>query len=371
MSDWLSNRKARARVVALLAKAGVPLELEVAKVVSEVVEEMSGTTGIFPSSETVVYEPPDSPGTYRELDRLFQLYQEVVLDDRTGLQLLVSAPIECKSREDVELFLFPTDRTRALKRFPLFGDFIGSRLGSRLRGTLAALRQENVGSLVALKIKNGSTPGSVEKEELVYKAGGAVYDFAYSDMQGFNGDGREVQVIRDLDLLTQFDAFRNEHQWTWEFALPRFVTGLSHEVREQFREAYFGTGRLFHSLHAHVPIVCVDSPLYEVKWEPTGHDVEFREIPSAASIIRKQGWPGECRGGLLEKGPELPVLITNPKHLPQVLRRLDQWRQAIVTALQGASKGEMRDWPIEAALYRAAMRIYGDVHSWHYRSDLD
>jgi len=371
MSKWIENAGARAHVEALLAKAGVPLELEVASVAQAVVEEFLGDESVKASSEALVYESPDDLGTYREVDRRFSLYQEFELDEHTGVQLIISVPIECKSREEMELFLFPSDRERVTRRFPLYGDFIGSRLGRRLRSTFATLQHHTLGSFVSLRIHDGSTPQAVEKEELIYKAGGSLYDFVAADARTHASSPREAEVLEELGIWEDFLAFRRSKHWLWEFALPAFVKTLTAEQTGAFQEGYSGSGRMYYGLHGAIPVVCVDSPIYEVAWKTSESATGFTETNGGVGAMRKQRWPGECGPYLLETGPEVPVIVTNPAHLAEVLYEADGWRKAIVAVLAGAPAEEKTSWALEAALYRVAIIHFAESQGWYYRSDLE
>jgi hypothetical protein len=371
-ADWTTNDEARARVVTLLGKAGVPLELAVAEITSRVTVELTRGNDVFAWSEPLVYESPQDPGIFREVDRLFVLYQELELDERTGVGLSFNAPIECKVREDVEMFLFRTEQVQVIKRFPIFGEFIGSRLGRRLRSTFGPLDQLAVGQFVSLKITSGRTPHAVEKEELIYKAGGAVYDFVGSELRTSHAERDfEAELVHDLGIFTAFNKFKEAKNWPWKFAFQHWINVIDEQLVADFNDASH-PGQVTYGVHGHLPIVCVNSPLHEAKWNSERtDDTQFSTIGAAVTIIRKLHWPGPDRYYLQAQSPELPVVVTNPENLPAILRLLDAWRIAVREALTAAPPDEKARWRLEAGLFRAAHRAFESEDSLPYRSDHD
>jgi hypothetical protein len=121
-----------------------------------------------------------------------------------------------------------------------------------------------------------------------------------------------------------------------------------------------------------LPIVCVNGPIYSVKWEPSSDVRNFTEIPCCLTSIRKHGWPGKAYDGLLMPRPEVPAIVTNPANLQSVLELGHGWSQEIRRILTTESPEIFDSWPLEASLYHQALRISGQNTLPHnYRSDLD
>src|SRR5438067_2218659 len=106
-SEWRTNREASRRVTALLEQAGIPLELQVAKVCKDFYASHTRPKAVRVNSETIVYSTSATESDYRQVDRNVQIYEEFQVGQLTGIQLMVNMPIECKHRKNIECFAFP------------------------------------------------------------------------------------------------------------------------------------------------------------------------------------------------------------------------------------------------------------------------
>ena len=154
------------------------LELETATACDAALLKLSLPEGVHVSGEPVVYDPDADGITYREVDYVATLYREFLVNNRTGIQLNFSLPIECKSRRDVEYFAYGMNHTEHVAPFPLASQHYSSPLFNVAQSAQTSAFANGLRArIVSMVIKDGQTPEKVDDENLIYNSGGALYDF--------------------------------------------------------------------------------------------------------------------------------------------------------------------------------------------------
>lgn len=370
-SEWISNEGATNQVKTLLEHAGVPLELEVSNICSEF---CSSHLDDNISSEQIVYSSPDTMDTFREVDQNVQIYKEFEINNFTKVQLIVNIPIECKYRKDIEVIAFPQIKKEYYNRFPVHSDFCGSSFFRILKNAYNACSELPLASIVLLEVENGKTPKKVHSENLVYNAVGALYDFIKFDLSAEEEAEPTYsdRLVDELDLFKEFEAYLLEKKYLWDYVLSSWISSLDEQKCNLFKGRYYGGNPPYHHLCTHLPVVCINGPLYSTKWSTQNKIEAFHEIPFCFTVIRKQGWPGAAYSGLMTRSPEVPAIVTNAQNLRSVLEIGFNWYKEIYENLIGASKEVLDRWPLEACVFQRVMRHFHQKKiKSGYRSDLD
>src|SRR5262245_56397173 len=148
-STWLSTPGATDQVKLLLQRAGIPLELSVANISQEFCSSRKrGKSPVF-STQKVVYAKSRLEQIYSEVDGLVQVYDEFEVSDHLGIQLIFNMIIECKFREDVEIFGFSSPDNESRNNFPLHGDLQDSKYFLRLNKSFGAFNSLEVADIAA------------------------------------------------------------------------------------------------------------------------------------------------------------------------------------------------------------------------------
>ncbi|MEA1995899.1 MAG: hypothetical protein U9N18_07165 [Campylobacterota bacterium] len=372
VSKWSSNAKTKNRVKDLLDQAGIPLEIKVAIACREFCQSRDAMGQVHIITERIVYSPSPSEEIYREIDQHVQIYEEFEVDELTGIQLIVNLPIECKHRADIEVFGFPSISFSNIHRgFPIHGDsFAGSTYFRSLRESYLYLSKLYAFNIVLVEIKDG-TPKKIYKEDLIYKAAGSLYDWVLFDISGSDIEEAQHNPIVD-ELFKDFQDYLQKHHYTWWFVLREWINKkIDIEKCMKFNERYFGGHRIYHDVTAHLPIVCVNGPLYSVKIDSNLTIEDFEERLFLTTLIRKQGWPGSAEIGLLSRTPEVPVVVTNPEGLKTVLEIGFGWYQDIRKRLETAPPEVLKRWVLESTFFERVCSYYNRQEGVNYRSDLD
>lgn len=327
-SEWLRS-EAKEQVKKLLKQAGITLEIEVRGLCNKFCQSHNKPAQVFVSTEKVVYAPSFSEEKYREVDQRVQVYDEFEADQFTGIQLIVNLPIECKYRADTEAFGFSAPSSSNLhRRFAISGSLAGSTYFSLLHNSCSCLSALQSFDIILVKIKKGKTPKGIHEENLIYNAAGSLYDFVLFDLEEFKGNAQNYSLVEEL--FENFRGYLRRHHYVWLFVLRDWIDKeIKLEQCDKFNQEYFGGSRSYHSIIAHLPIICINGPLYHVKLDSELNIEDFEEIPFLTTSIRKQGWPGSIDIGLLCKDPVVPVVVTNPNGLNNVLEIGFKWYQEI------------------------------------------
>jgi hypothetical protein len=372
-SIWTSGDGARKRVAELLEQAGVPLELQVAGVCNDFIVAHAQQEDFAPTSQRIVYSPSEHDGEYREIDQCLKIYREVSVNQNTYFPVYFQYPIECKYRKDTEFFAFPSADEHLQRRFPVYSYMLkGSSLFDSFT-ELFDIYELPTSSLVALRIDGGETPQKVHDENLIYNAAGALYDFIQSDLIVESNNRaaswrsqKANKIMDDMELLPVLQKHLRSGYYGVRSFLDREITD---EHCTEFNKLFHGDDPFsFEAIKMNLPIVCVNGPIYSVAWEHPIGIGEFQEMKYCLTSIRKRGWPGEIYSGLLNEGPEVPVIVTNPDNLMHVLELGYEWLDDLNSALIGASASTLKRWLLEASIYqRASEFAVADGTQFGYR----
>lgn len=372
-SDWLNNSEALRRVTQILRQAGIPLELRAANECQSFCQEKSGPDIPHLRSGKLVYSPHDDHNSYREVDQLVTIHEEFPIGEYTGVQLIGSVPIECKHRHDVEYFAFPIQDNTAHEGFPAWSDLAGSQLFRSLRGTYSTVQRFAPSLVSMVDIRDGKTPSSLFKENLIHNSIASLYDFILTDIGDSPLLGRtfDDKDMRNTDSFTKFQRYIKKNRYAWWSVLRDQVAKIPLNACRQFNKTLY-KGRVFYGMHFALPIVCVDGPIYSVSSNQSFEITDYVEIDSCLISIRKQNWPGHARFTLLRRTAEVPAVLTNPKGLRGVLEAAFAWHREIRNALVNADPIQVERWQLETALYSKVLEYYGKKEPLLcYRSDID
>jgi hypothetical protein len=376
-SAWLKSDGARKRVTEMLYNAGAPLELEVEAVCKQFADQAVTTTDtINIRSEKVVYSTRADPEKYREVDQLVTFYDELDVSDLTGVQLIAHIPIECKSRSNLEYFAFPVEQKTAYRSFPMWSELGWSQYLDSLRTTYYTLSDLKAASITMLQINNGEQPQNHHKENLHYNGAGALYDFVLFDAEDACPRGLSKEENEWIDETGTFLRLQQElASQPFPFgALRTYIHDLSLDQCRSFNEHAGEQAAMFYMTKLYIPILCVNGPIYMVKWEHSSGITGYEPTNACILQIRKQGWPGPLRYWLLNRTPEVPVILTNTEGLHGCLNEALTWYKRIAQTLTDSPRELLERVPLESALYIRAIEYYANQlskRSGAFRSDLD
>ena len=341
------------------------LETQTADVCSRFVRATDHKEGISVSTESVTYGRDTEESPLRQIDQRVKIYKEFILDERTGVQWILSIPAEVKYRKDVEVFGINYPQKSYRPQMPTTGFLHGSQLSKSLLWTL--LDEVPLAQPVFLDITNGATPKKVHEESLAYNAAGALYDFIRFDLQGEEEVASyEEKIISDMRLLQRFEKhLRNKHYAWWSVIYPWMNENLTNVLAKEFNRRV-GGGRVYYGLNVHVPVLIVNGPVWRYRppaIEPCGGFLTRVRVPH---------WPGILRRFLIRYTAEAPLVITNMNGLPKILRLCLKWFRETEKTMKQVDKQILARWPIEAAFYRAVIAKHSqDDPGDRLQSDLD
>lgn len=373
-SEWHSNKGASSRVAQILEQAGIPLELQVASICKEFFSTSSSSDKVDIFTEKIIYSQSDSEEEYREIDQRVTFYEEFEVSDLTGVMLDVRMPIECKYRKDVEFFAFCISENDSHQGFPIFGDFAGSEYFRSLESTYKKIENIDVCAITMVEIADGRTPQKIHKENLIYNAAAALYDYViFTANQYIETDFTfENNLIDSLGLFEKYQKYLKKNCYDWSTTLRKWSKkAISKQKINQFNSNYFSNKRIFHYLCAYIPIICVNGPIYRVTWSKNSGIKTFERIDYCLSTIRKHGWPGKARFSLVKRTAEVPVVVTNIDGLKQALDIGRVWYEEIHRALTEGSSELKNRWALESAFYNRVVRHYSKLeNNYAYQSDI-
>jgi hypothetical protein len=376
--EWLSNEGASQRVIALLNDSGIPHELRVAALCRAFCASYSGDRRPHARTQKLVYST-DSMGEYREIDQFVELYEEFNVDELTAIDLSFNIPVECKHRSDVEYFAFPLPMVRP-HPFPVASMLSGSDYFRSLAPTYRILRSIPLADLRLVQIKDGRTPKIIHKENVIYNAAAALYDFVLFEVQHYGPSMSNHSMLDDpllQELFERFQAYLDQFHYAWWMVLREWMKENVSCRAEDFNKRYFGGERdpgghqVHYGVEIYLPIVCISGDLFEVH---TGELLEitgFAKINACIATIRKHSWPGNARFALLAQGADVPVVVTNLAGLTGVLDIAVTWFRDMQAILKSANPS-VKAWPVEALFFQKVIHYFAAAEPEEgYRSDSD
>jgi hypothetical protein len=362
---WSGVTGAHNHVIRLLQDSGALLETQAAEACSRFVRATHQKKGISVSTESVTYGRDTEESPLRQIDQRVQMYKEFILDERTGVQSILSIPVEVKYRKDVEVFGINYPQKSYRPRMPTTGFFHGSQLSKTLLWTL--LDEIVLAQPIFLDITNGTIPRKVHEDNVAYNAAGALYDFIRFELQREEEvTSYEGKIISDMRLLQRFEKYLGKKHYAWWSVIYAWIKeNLTNVLAEEFNRRV-GGGRVYYGLNVHVPVLIVNGPVWRYKppaIEPCG---------ALLTRVRVPRWPGTLRQFLIRYTAEAPLVITNTDGLPRVLRLCMKWFRDTENTMKQADKQMLARWPIEAAFYRAVLAKHSQNEPGdRLQSDLD
>jgi hypothetical protein len=357
MSRWQNEESAIARVSELLRESSLPLELETAEIVTKFLDDLPDKSDdLFFENGRLVYSP-ENDDTYREVDHVLTMYESDDMgNDYASVHLTTITPIECKSRRSVEFFAFSDPSVAGLVApFPAFSIFTELPELVSINHDIAAFKLLLNAQTSGIRFKeDGKTPVSIHDENLIYNAGGSLYDFISADisMHAVEINDAAPSILAQLGVLDGLADVAVSQDY--DSAVKTYCENLSDETCREFLELYHAeTDMPF--LQANVlyfPIVCVDVPIHEVAWEPASGIKGFTEIPFCAVTHVKHGWPGAHRKYIGRTAAT--VLFTNISHLREALDLMNAWRITVRRHLFDMPKRRGSRWPLELMIWTEA-----------------
>lgn len=368
-SDWFSNSQTKNFVKDMLVKAGIPLEYKVSSICNKFAEKNTGES-IYIEADKLLYCPSFTEDIYREVDQRIIIYNEFPVDDTTVICLLVNVLIECKARKDTELFCFEPDNIKQSKfYFPVYGKPAKSSFFKTTMDTYKNFSDIINSDVQIMQIEKGTTPKKMYEENIIYNAAGSLYDFISFDIA--YGEEEQVESNEMIEyLFNEYKSYLDENKYEWSSTLKAWMSKIDIEICKKYNETIFGDGRTFEYVAAHLPVVCMDSPIYKVSFNENKDIKDFEEIKFCATTIRKNGWPGKNEAELLCSTAEVPVIVTNIEGLNDVLIKAYNWHKSIKEKLLSADKTLVTRWPLEAALFKRIYSYYISHNNNRYRSDI-
>jgi hypothetical protein len=350
----LESDQAKKFVAEVLAKSGVPLQLQVAAICREY-------TARFPDRRAIsnigrlVYSTGENGDIYREVDHALRMSKHFSVGPSDYEWLNVIVLIECKSRENVSYFVFKDDVERFREAAPVATVLVNTPLVKQLRtrSTPVDVHAE----VVAVRSDDGKTPKTLEKENLLYNAAGSLYDFIAHDID-VEDIGRQRQAL--VNAATESGAL--EQMAKRKFEAVKLRCDAADLVSEEIVARFFDivTNNWYDwGITCYLPIVCVNGPIYEAQLE----SAEFTPLDFAYCSFRKQGWPGAAWAYLVNQRPEATAILTNPTGLGAVL---DMARRLFETILERARTVEPM---VAQRAPLAAARAVNNRDRSKYRSD--
>jgi hypothetical protein len=298
-------------------------------------------------------------------------YKEFQLDEQTGIVLNVSVPIEAKWRKDIEAFGIRLPPESYMPRVPVASALYGSSLGYAVLLPEQPFHDAPLTRLVFLEIEEGKTPKKIHKENLIFNVSSKLFDFSKFDFTCHDSQiGRDF-VVRHK-LLNRFDYYLREKNYAWWSELRGWMDeNLTEATCNTFNKNYFVGRRVFFTVRAHLPILCVNMPLHEVV-ESKDNLLIFKNCDWMVSRVRVPSWPGPLRTRLIRYTVEPPLVITNLAGLPLFLQKVFSWFLEIEQSLRRTKPQVKKRWPLEASFFQAAVNKYmQDQEEGEIRSDLD
>jgi hypothetical protein len=367
--DWITNDGARAHFLRLTQDTGIFLENRLAELASAFATSSTKRKAVRVSAESVTYGRDTEESPLRQIDQLVQFYKEFVLDDRTGIQLIMNVPIEAKYRRDVETCAvsYPTGSYRPA--LPIVSDLHGSSLGATLR-TIKLFEGYKLSQPVFIEVEEGITPKRIFGENLVFSAAAALYDFIHFACAEHSIPIGE-SFIKKARLLERFEKYLAEKHYAWWAVILEWMNeNLSSSLVARFNQEFL-PDRCYFGVNVFIPVLFMNGPIHDLENATNKEAPVFRSCDAIITRVRVPRWPGRLRRDLLGYTAEAPLIITNQSGLAQLLTSCLDGFLAFETCLKRARPILGERWPIEAAFYQMALDRFLTGEESGVRSDLD
>lgn len=366
--NWTESNGARDRVAELLEESGTLLESHLSEICQAFSGDHRNKKGVRLSAEAITYGHEDNLSSLRQIDHRVSLYKEFILDERTGVQLMVDVLAEAKFRRDVEIVGADLPKGSYRPRLPLAGFLHGSRL-SRGIESLTPFEGLPLMNPVLLEIAGGTTPKKVYGENLVHNAAASLYDFITFDLKEATEAevvAEEEKILSDMGLPQRFQKYLAETHYWWAAVLRDWMAENLTDTHSREFNRRLGAGRVYHSVHGYVPILFLNGEVW--RYLRPG----FKPCDSLLTRVRVPNWPGGLRASLIRYTVEAPLLVTNAGGLRSLLDSSLEWFFGIEKALRVSDETFRPRWPIEAAFFKALVkRELAEHPERSLRSDLD
>ncbi len=219
-----------------------------------------------------------------------------------------------------------------------------------------------------LEIRGGREPQRIHSENLLHNAGAALYDFIKFDLRAEEEpeESYEGKIIKDMRLVERFEQYLKEKHYPWFSVIKSWMLeNLTATLVEEYNRR-FGKGRIYYGITGHIPIVCLNAPLWNLS---TG---KFHPHEALLTRVRIPNWPGKLRRELIRYTAEAPLVLTNVRGLTRVLKESLEWFLGLEASLKSANGQIKKRWHLESAFYREALKEYLRKYPHNeLRSDLD
>jgi len=370
-NDWLRNPQAVDFVRELLIRSGLPLEIRVSEICESVEAECKsrGLDGYLTHSH-IAYKATKDKDVVREIDRGVRFIIHRDSSDLYGFELTLDIPIECKRREGVTVFGFPTvSHFETFASYVTAGHFSGaSYINHAMRSTPAIFERLFISEIALVefkKDKNASTttPSKIHEENLTYKAGSALYDYIDHKCTEISNSIAAERLAQKLDLpriVPNNMRFPGNPKASYTLA-QRFYKQFAAAFRNEMTSVTKGNkryrGRKTFRICTFIPIICLESDFFEVvpvDGNPVG---EFKLRDVLLTTVRYP-WSSDNEHIRSTDEPESLILITNPSGLKQVLLELIEWFTKWAEGVKHLELDALEESILEGIIYRFILTDY-------------
>jgi hypothetical protein len=354
--DWLKSEDGRKRIFDLLCRSGMPLEVQVAHQCRRFSGLHDGERQIRISTLRAVYGNMQSTKAAREVDQSIQFDRQVDLDDDIGVRLRLRLPIECKYRQGLQVFGFPRPRDERVAMLPVVSDFAGATVVNQLAYLEPPFVRNSRECAVALieSTSDGNRQHRVCDEQLIYKAGGSLYDFVRTV------EGSAGLVVDDLvtryGFIDQFKKFCGP-PGDWFARFHQFVRTVPNDIIDRFTQEWLTENNSGQTMHLeasiHLPVICIDAPLFVVPSTRTGRMNRFLETDILVTGLRPQNWPGRMFYFLGRRRPEALAVVANIAGVPRLLEECLAWYFEMLDQLESTEPTVVKRALLEGLLFRS------------------
>jgi hypothetical protein len=361
-ADWRESEAASRRVADLLEKAGLPLELKVWNE-AERFRKKNSRQSYSVTTERIIYRK-DEGSPAREVDFSTLFYQDFPLTEKLDIQLILNVVIECKYRQDVEIFGFPRPRQLpAVPQYVIESSLKGSRLGGAVFSSAPAGLTANTLGFGLVQIEHGQTPQRIHDEEIIYKAGASLYDYiAFSARDSFD-------ELRPTDVGSVIANKVTEYlsSGAWVLSDESMADWLNQEITLQEFERFEASRVLPVTAPTQIflPVVCVNGPIYRVSVGVDGRPLGFTPEAFLVSGLRAPGWPPSREDRYAPSASEVPIIVTNPDGLGQVFTIASIWFRSAILDIRAFPEDVKNMAIIEAIFSRRAYDGLVDLMNRH------
>ena len=334
--DWLSNPDAVNHIKHVLHTSGVPLETQVARICDQTERwlPLAGAESTSFTAGRLLYGESPMETALREVDQGLMTQGFLQLGDTLDLSVELHILIECKHRDELAVFGFPAHSRRPPPLTPpMLCDFAFAKVLHTITDTMTLFVPDRLGTLALLS--NMDKKPRVAEEQLIYKAGGSLYDCIRFHTVGLTEPAMDP-LIAQLGLVERFHATNPEPLFDWWTTVRAWMHAhLTEDDYAAFAQAYTA------DLPAHIPtlavflpLVCVDAPLYTVTTDDQGAIDTFVPQSYLLTTLRVPHWPGHLQPYLVQAMPEALITVVDVTALDAFLADVAQWWHTLATALR-------------------------------------